>query len=161
MTPALLPILTFVRRGRWRSRASTRSSPTCTSATARGSASGSTTSSASGSATGPRSRCCSRTSRELAADAAAERGRRPSLRQRFEAMVEQSGLDLTPQRLLAIAAASRAGAGRASAACSGRASLVGAVGALIGAAVPLLYVQLQAEQPGSRSSCRNSPTPST
>ncbi len=94
MTPALLPVLTFVAAVaavlgiysivsdlylRDRSRVS----------------SGSTTSSASGCETGPRSRCCSRTS----ASSWPTRDRRRGAADpapRFEAMVEQSGLDLTP-----------------------------------------------------------------
>ena len=130
----LLSLLTFVRRGRRRSRASTRSSPTCSSATARGSASGSTTSSASGSATGRRSRSFKDLG-QLAAEAGDRRRPQP-IRQRFEAMVEQSGLDLTPGRLLAIAAVAGWSWGR-SAACSARARWSALVAAPVGAAVPL------------------------
>ena len=57
-------------------------------------------------------------------------------------MIEQSGLELTPQKLLAIAAVS----GLTLGALGGllRQSLViAAVGALIGAGVPLLYVQMK------------------
>jgi tight adherence protein B len=74
--------------------------------------------------------------------AEAEGGRAPGLRQWFEAMVEQSGLDITPRRLQVIAAASGLGLG---AVCGLlRQSLVtGVVGALAGAAAPLLYVQFK------------------
>lgn len=40
---------------------------------------------------------------QMAAEAAVNEGKRPSLRKRFEAMVEQSGLDVTPDRLAGIA----------------------------------------------------------
>jgi tight adherence protein B len=66
----------------------------------------------------------------------------PTLRQRFDAMVEQSGLDLTPERLQLIAALS----GLVSGAVLGllRQSIaVGILAALIGAGVPLFYVQLK------------------
>jgi tight adherence protein B len=69
----------------------------------------------------------------------------PTLRQRFEALVEQSGLDLTPQRLQVIMAVSGLGLG----ALLGlvRQSIpIGIVAALIGAAVPLLYVQFKRKE---------------
>jgi tight adherence protein B len=65
---------------------------------------------------------------------------KPGLRARFEAMIEQSGLELTPRKLLTIAAIS----GLTLGALGGllrQSPLIGAVGALIGAGVPLLYVQ--------------------
>src|SRR5262249_45546549 len=64
---------------------------------------------------------------------------RPSLRHWFETLVEQSGLTLTPQRLLSImlicggALALPPGVVRQS-------LLTGVVGAVVGAGVPLLYV---------------------
>jgi tight adherence protein B len=67
---------------------------------------------------------------------------RPGLRQRFEAMVEQSGLELTPGRLLTIAGVS----GLALGALGGLVRqdiLVAAVGALIGAIVPVAYVNIK------------------
>jgi tight adherence protein B len=67
---------------------------------------------------------------------------KPGLRARFEAMIEQSGLEITPRKLLAIAVIS----GLTLGALGGllRQSLVvAAVGALIGFGVPLLYVQLK------------------
>ena len=59
--------------------------------------SGSTTSSASGSETEPKKSLMFKDLRQLAADGGRRAGSEPSLRQRFEAMVEQSGLDLTAQ----------------------------------------------------------------
>jgi tight adherence protein B len=74
--------------------------------------------------------------------AEAEGDRAPGLQHWFEAMVEQSGLDLTPRRLQFIAAASGLGLG------SGfgmlRQSIVtGVVVALAGAAAPVLYVHFK------------------
>jgi tight adherence protein B len=66
----------------------------------------------------------------------------PSLRQRFDAMVEQSGLELTPERLQVIIAVS----GLVSGALLGliRQSIsIGILAALIGAAAPLFYVQFK------------------
>ena len=77
---------------------------------------------------------------QLAADALAEDDGRLSLRQRFTAVVEQSGLNLTPDRLLLIMAL-------AGLACGSLAGLLrhslsmAAAGALAGAAVPFLYVR--------------------
>jgi tight adherence protein B len=73
---------------------------------------------------------------------AAEADDHPTLRQRFEALVEQSGLDLSPRRLLAF----MAGAGLVTGLLAGvvRQSLL--TGLLVGAAgtvVPLLYVALK------------------
>jgi tight adherence protein B len=67
-------------------------------------------------------------------------GGETGLRQRLETMIEQSGLDLTPGRLLARAAV----AGLAAGALVGLVSqkpLVGAVAVPVGAAAPVLYVQ--------------------
>jgi tight adherence protein B len=74
--------------------------------------------------------------------AEAEGEKAPGLSQWFEAMVEQSGLDITTRRLQVITAASGLGLG---AVCGLlRQSLVtGVVGALAGAALPLLYVQFK------------------
>ena len=78
--------------------------------------------------------------RDVLAEAGDQGDQTPSLRQRFEAMVEQSGLDLTPQRLQAIMCASGLGSGAAFGLLRQN-LLVGVVGALVGAAVPLFYVQ--------------------
>jgi tight adherence protein B len=64
----------------------------------------------------------------------------PGLRQRFEAMVEQSGLDLTPERLQVIVALSALITGTLLGLLR-QSVLVGILGALAGAAVPILYVQ--------------------
>jgi tight adherence protein B len=77
---------------------------------------------------------------QFAVEVSAEGGHETGLRRRLETMIEQSGLDLTPGRLLARAAA----AGLALGALAGLASqkpLVGVAAAPIGAAAPLLYVQ--------------------
>jgi tight adherence protein B len=77
---------------------------------------------------------------QLGADAGADEDAKPSLRARFEAMIEQSGLDVTARNLLVVAAVS----GLTLGAVGGliRQSLaVAAVGALLGAGVPVLYVQ--------------------
>jgi tight adherence protein B len=74
------------------------------------------------------------------ADLAAMSEERPNLRRRFGAMVEQSGLDLTPQKLLTIAGA--AGLGLGSLAGLLRQNVaVGVIAALFAAVVPILYVQ--------------------
>jgi tight adherence protein B len=76
--------------------------------------------------------------RELVPDGSAGE-LKPSLRLRFETMVEQSGLALTPARLFTIALVS----GLALGALGGllrRNPLVAVVGALIGAFVPVAYV---------------------
>src|SRR5438034_2255073 len=64
---------------------------------------------------------------------------RPSLRQRFQAMVEQSGLNLSPQRLLTIMAI--AGCAGAALALLLRGPLTAAVAGAIAAALPCLYVR--------------------
>jgi tight adherence protein B len=78
--------------------------------------------------------------REVLADAGDLSEQAPSLRQRFEAMVEQSGLDLTPDRLQIIMAVSGLGAG-ALFGLFRQSIAIGIFAALIGAAVPLLYVR--------------------
>jgi tight adherence protein B len=78
----------------------------------------------------------------LSAESMGDVRERLSLRQRFVALVEQSGLNLTPQRLLLIMAA----AGLTLGLLAGLLLLnvlVAAGAALIGAAVPLLYVSLK------------------
>jgi tight adherence protein B len=77
-----------------------------------------------------------------AAEAAAELQDRRSLRQRFEAMVQQSGLNLTPRRLLKIMLGAGTALGLFVALVSSRMILAGAF-ALIGAAIPLVYVEFK------------------
>jgi tight adherence protein B len=77
---------------------------------------------------------------QVVAEASAEDKVETGLRQRFEAMVEQSGLDLTPDRLLGI----MAGAGLSLGAFGGvvrQSPIVAVLGALVGAVAPLMYVQ--------------------
>jgi len=64
---------------------------------------------------------------------------RPSLRHWFETLVEQSGLTLTPQRLLSIMLIG-GGALALAAGLVRQSLLTGVVGAVVGAGVPLLYV---------------------
>ena len=75
----------------------------------------------------------------LVVDAGAGQEDRQSLRQRFEAMIEQSGLNLTPSRLLTIAAVASLVLGLLGGLLR-QSLMVAAVGALIGAALPLYYV---------------------
>jgi tight adherence protein B len=77
----------------------------------------------------------------LAADADANETR-PGLRTRLEAMVEQSGLDLTPRRLATIAVGAALALGAVGLLVRQN-LLVGAVAAAVGGVVPLLYVQLK------------------
>jgi tight adherence protein B len=82
--------------------------------------------------------------RELAA-APADEEERPTLRRRFEAMVEQSGLELTPARLLTIswvAALTLGGLGG----LVRQNILVAAVGAVVGGVVPVAYVNFKRNQ---------------
>jgi tight adherence protein B len=65
-----------------------------------------------------------------------------SPRQRFEAMVEQSGLDVTPERLLAIMAAAGLGLGFIVGLLR-QSVLTGAVATLVGAAIPFLFVYIK------------------
>jgi tight adherence protein B len=67
---------------------------------------------------------------------------RPTLQQRLDTMIEQSGLDLTPERLKVLVAVAGLGLGAVFGLLRQN-FLVGAVGALVGAATPLLYVQLK------------------
>jgi tight adherence protein B len=78
----------------------------------------------------------------LAFDAAGDQEAPPGLGGRLEAMVEQSGLDLTVQKLLTISAAAGLGLGLL-AGMVRQSVLVGAVAALTGAVVPLAYVQFK------------------
>jgi tight adherence protein B len=77
--------------------------------------------------------------RDLSAGAPVDDAEQNNLRSRFEAMVEQSGLEITPGRLVAIAV----GSGLALAFLGGlvrREPIAAAVGALLGGGVPLAYV---------------------
>jgi tight adherence protein B len=76
----------------------------------------------------------------LAAEAA-EGEDRPSLRRRFQALVEQSGLPLTPQRLLTLMIGGGAVLGAVAFQVHG--ALAAALGVPIGAALPWLYVSLK------------------
>jgi tight adherence protein B len=78
----------------------------------------------------------------LAAEAGSEQDSEGSLRRRFEAMVEQSGLDITPRRLLTVAAAAGAALGGLTLLLTGN-PLVAAAMALPGAAAPFVFVQLR------------------
>jgi tight adherence protein B len=73
---------------------------------------------------------------------AAEGQVREGLRHKFEAMIEQSGLDITPQRLLLLMAVAGLAVGFIVVLLS-RQLLFGALGALVAAAVPYLYVSLK------------------
>ncbi len=66
----------------------------------------------------------------------------PNFRERFEAMVEQSGLDLTPQRLLLIAGAAGLVVGLLAGLCAG-AWWSARRGPCLGLTPPLLYVQIK------------------
>lgn len=79
---------------------------------------------------------------QLSAETANEEGDAPNPRQRFEAMVEQSGLDLTPERLQVFAIVSAIGSGVIFGLLR-QSLLTAAVGALAGAAAPLLFVQFK------------------
>jgi tight adherence protein B len=80
--------------------------------------------------------------RALAAELGGPEEERPGLWQRFYAMVEQSGLDLTPERLMAIAVGSAVG-GFLLGFVLRRNVLVAIVGALLGAALPVIYVNIK------------------
>jgi tight adherence protein B len=79
--------------------------------------------------------------RELAATGSAGVEEEPSLRRTFEEMVEQSGLDLTPSRLLAIVLASGLTLGVLGLLVR-RDMLVAIVGAVVGTVGPLWYVKI-------------------
>jgi tight adherence protein B len=79
---------------------------------------------------------------QLALDAAADREAGPDLRKRLQAMVEQSGLDLTVRQLLAISV----GVGLVFGVLGGllrQSVLVATVVAPVGAVLPLAYVQIK------------------
>jgi tight adherence protein B len=78
----------------------------------------------------------------LAAEAAAEQEADTTLRRRFEAMVEQSGLDTTPRRLLSLAVVVGIASGAVAMLLSGSLLMTTAV-ALPAAAAPVAYVQLK------------------
>lgn len=78
--------------------------------------------------------------RELVA-AAAEGEEKLTLRRRFEAMVEQSGLEVTPAQLLMISGIAAAALG-ALGVLVRQNILVGIVGAVLGAVVPAAYVNI-------------------
>jgi tight adherence protein B len=67
---------------------------------------------------------------------------RLSLRQRFDGMVEQSGLDVTPSKLLAIAAGTSIGLGLLGGLVRQN-ILVAVVGAIVGAISPVFYVNMK------------------
>ncbi|WP_337172930.1 type II secretion system F family protein [Paludisphaera sp.] len=72
--------------------------------------------------------------------AARDEGASPGWRERFETMVEQSGLDLEPGRLLAIAAGAAAAFGGVAFAAGGSALHV-AIAAVVGGVAPIWYVK--------------------
>jgi tight adherence protein B len=76
---------------------------------------------------------------QMQAEANAE-GEKPSVRQRFITMVEQSGMDLTPERLLGIAGAAALGAGVLAAAVRGK-PLDFVIAAVFGGLIPLWVVR--------------------
>jgi tight adherence protein B len=78
-------------------------------------------------------------------DLLADKQAKVSLRCRFEAMVEQSGLNLTPGRLLLIAAGCALAAGGLTALLS-RIWWAGALVAVAGAAIPILVVSYKRKQ---------------
>jgi tight adherence protein B len=78
----------------------------------------------------------------LLPEEAAEGEVRLTLRQRFEAMIEQSGLELSPQRLLTFMAGSALAVGFLVALLR-QSLLFGALAGVVGAAVPYLYVSLK------------------
>ena len=78
----------------------------------------------------------------LVADAVAGEEERPDLRRWFEAMVEQSGLDLTPSKLLTIAVGTSLGLGLLGGLLRHN-ILVAAVGAIVGGAAPIFYVNVK------------------
>jgi tight adherence protein B len=80
--------------------------------------------------------------RALAPDTGPAQEERLSLRRRFEAMVEQSGLDLTPEKLLVIVACSGAGLGLLGAMLRQN-ILAAAVGAIVGVLGPIWYVNMK------------------
>jgi tight adherence protein B len=82
---------------------------------------------------------------QIAADALADEGRQRTLWESLRQLVDQSGLDLSVARLLAIASVVGACLGLVGALVS-RSLLMGGVLTLVGAALPLLYVQFKRQQ---------------
>ena len=83
---------------------------------------------------------------QLAAEASAEaKAESKTLRDRFTTLIEQSGLNLTPRRLLTIMAGSAFVLGTRGGLLSGS-LVVGATAASIAAAAPLLFVQFKRSQ---------------
>lgn len=80
--------------------------------------------------------------RALSADVAGDEAERPSLGHRFEAMVEQSGLDLTPSKLLTIAVGTSLGLGLLGGLLRHN-ILVAAVGAIVGGVAPIFFVNFK------------------
>jgi tight adherence protein B len=80
--------------------------------------------------------------RALVAEGTMGQEERPKIQQRFEAMVEQSGLELSPARLLAIMVGTSIGLGLLGALLRHN-ILVAAVGAILGAGVPFFYVNFK------------------
>ncbi len=80
--------------------------------------------------------------RALAAETGLAEEEHPSLKRRFEAMVEQSGLDLTPQKLLVIATCCSLGLGLLGGVVRQN-ILVAAVGAILGAGLPIYFVKFK------------------
>jgi tight adherence protein B len=80
--------------------------------------------------------------RALVAEAGAGEEERPSLRRRFEAMVEQSGLEVTPAKLLSIAVCSALAVGLLGGLVRQN-ILVAIVGTIVGAVVPIFYVNMK------------------
>ncbi|CAN5716669.1 hypothetical protein BH23PLA1_BH23PLA1_28670 [soil metagenome] len=78
---------------------------------------------------------------QLAAEAGADSAN-PSRRQRFIMMVEQSGLDLTPQKLLTIAIAVGLGLGTVGGLLR-QSIIMGAILGAVGFGLPILYVQMK------------------
>ncbi|MGB2609854.1 MAG: type II secretion system F family protein [Isosphaeraceae bacterium] len=77
----------------------------------------------------------------LSVDVAGE-AERPSLGQRFETMIEQSGLDLTPSKLLTIVVGTSLGLGLLGGLVRHN-ILVAAVGAIVGGAAPIFFVKFK------------------
>src|SRR5262249_4423400 len=80
--------------------------------------------------------------RSISAELDPEEEGRPTFAQRFEAMVEQSGLELTSSRLLTIVLGSAAVLGLLGGLVR-QSLLVAAVGAALGAAAPIWYVNMK------------------
>ena len=77
---------------------------------------------------------------KLAAEVDASRPHGPTIAERFATMVEQSGLDLTPQKVLAMAGAVGLGLGSVAFVAS-RIPLAGLSGLAIGGVLPILFVR--------------------